>query len=586
MRISPTKLMHGLLYTAPILLLTLAACGGGGGGSTTTPPPVLTTYTIGGTVTGLTGGTLVLRNNGGDDKTLTSANSSYSFSTPIASGGSYNVTVLTQPASVPLNCTVNASGTGLSANVTNANVVCVAAHTIGGTITGLASNGLVLQNNLGDNLLAASGVASFTFNTPLVQGNNYDITILKQPSTQTCSFTSLPASGVVGTVNVSEPMTCTTTPPSTPPDRFVYTANYNATSISAFTAPASGVASTFINTETVETNPSSIAVDAAGHYAYETNYGANNIRVSRIEAGPSPVAGTLTHIDADGSIATFQDAITTGAGPIAIAIHPSGKFAYAVNQISNSVSGYTIDPLSGALSGIDLNGSASGTTIATRTSPFSIAITPDGQYAYVANAIETDSAICASGCGSVSTYSVDTTTGALTPITSIAAGKTSYSVAVDPSGQYAYVANGAGGTGNNGDVWVYTIAGGTLTATGTPVLAGIGPRAVTTDPSGKYVYVVNGGSNDISAYAISGPALTRINCSTYTGSGAVCNSQNFLAGTGPIAISIDSSGQYVYVANSGDNTVSAYSINGAGALIPVGSAINTGANPHAVTTAR
>ena len=36
MRFNPTKLLEGLLCTAPALLLTLAACGGGGGGSSTT----------------------------------------------------------------------------------------------------------------------------------------------------------------------------------------------------------------------------------------------------------------------------------------------------------------------------------------------------------------------------------------------------------------------------------------------------------------------------------------------------------------------------------------------------------------------
>jgi sugar lactone lactonase YvrE len=38
MRISPTKLMHGLLYLTPVILLTLASCGGGGGGGGTTTP--------------------------------------------------------------------------------------------------------------------------------------------------------------------------------------------------------------------------------------------------------------------------------------------------------------------------------------------------------------------------------------------------------------------------------------------------------------------------------------------------------------------------------------------------------------------
>src|ERR1700681_4187479 len=44
------------------LALLLVACGGGGGGNAGPPPPA--TYTVGGTVTGLTGSGLVLQNGG------------------------------------------------------------------------------------------------------------------------------------------------------------------------------------------------------------------------------------------------------------------------------------------------------------------------------------------------------------------------------------------------------------------------------------------------------------------------------------------------------------------------------------------
>lgn len=99
---------------------------------TCTPPPV--TYTIGGTVSGLAG-TLVLQNNGGDSQTLT-ANGPFTFSTPVTAGGSYNVTVQTQPATQI--CTVsNGSGT-VSANVTNVDVVCQNQYAYVADIMGLA----------------------------------------------------------------------------------------------------------------------------------------------------------------------------------------------------------------------------------------------------------------------------------------------------------------------------------------------------------------------------------------------------------------------------------------------------------------
>ena len=54
------------------------------------------TYSVGGSVSGLSG-TVVLQDNGGDDLTL-SANGAYSFATKLAGGAAYNVTVKTNPS--------------------------------------------------------------------------------------------------------------------------------------------------------------------------------------------------------------------------------------------------------------------------------------------------------------------------------------------------------------------------------------------------------------------------------------------------------------------------------------------------------
>ena len=78
-------------------------------------------YSVGGTVSGLSG-TVVLQDNGGDDLSL-SSNGPFTFSTPLAVGAAYNVTVKTSPSGQ--TCTVsNASGTVASANVTSIAVTC------------------------------------------------------------------------------------------------------------------------------------------------------------------------------------------------------------------------------------------------------------------------------------------------------------------------------------------------------------------------------------------------------------------------------------------------------------------------------
>jgi uncharacterized repeat protein (TIGR03803 family) len=173
-----------MLAAVAIAALFLVGCGSGGSG--TNPPPQ--TYTVGGTVSGLSGTGLVLQNNGGNNLSI-SENGSFTFSTAIAAGGAYSVAVLTQPSNPVQTCTV-ANGTGIAnTNVTNVQVSCATTtYTIGGTVWGLSGTGLVLQNNGGNNL-SISENGSFTFSTAIAAGGAYSVAVLTQPSNpvQTCT---------------------------------------------------------------------------------------------------------------------------------------------------------------------------------------------------------------------------------------------------------------------------------------------------------------------------------------------------------------------------------------------------------------
>jgi len=81
------------------------------------------TYSVGGTVSGLSG-TVVLQNNGGNDLSVT-ASGPFTFAAPLPSGAAYSVTVKTNPSGQ--TCTVgNGAGTVGSANVTSVVVTCTA----------------------------------------------------------------------------------------------------------------------------------------------------------------------------------------------------------------------------------------------------------------------------------------------------------------------------------------------------------------------------------------------------------------------------------------------------------------------------
>jgi DNA-binding beta-propeller fold protein YncE len=83
-----------------------------------------------------------------------------------------------------------------------------------------------------------------------------------------------------------------------------------------------------------------------------------------------------------------------------VTVHPSGKFAYVTNAGSNNISGYTINPSTGALTAI------AGSPFAAGFSPISVAVDPNGKFAYVANWEGNN----------VSGYTINPNTGALTAI--------------------------------------------------------------------------------------------------------------------------------------------------------------------------
>jgi len=185
---------------APALLLCaaglLAACSGGGVSSTDTAEYVTANqFMVGGSATGLSGSGLVLQNNGGDNL-IVSASGAFTFATPLITGDSYNVSVLSQPLAPSQTCVVsNGSGTVGIANVTGIAVVCAnktsSSDQIGGSVTGLLGSGLVLQDDGGDNL-AVNANGTFAFATSLPSGMHYGVSVLTPPINpyQDCAITN------------------------------------------------------------------------------------------------------------------------------------------------------------------------------------------------------------------------------------------------------------------------------------------------------------------------------------------------------------------------------------------------------------
>lgn len=120
-------------------------------------------------------------------------------------------TIVTNTATVNTN-----SADGNTANDSaQASFELLTTHTVGGTVSGLAGSGLVLQNNDGDDLAVAAD-GSFTFATPLVDGSSYAVTVAAQPGgpAQTCTVAN--GSGTIAGANVTDVAVQCTTDPTVP----------------------------------------------------------------------------------------------------------------------------------------------------------------------------------------------------------------------------------------------------------------------------------------------------------------------------------------------------------------------------------
>lgn len=214
----------------------------------------------------------------------------------------------------------------------------------------------------------------------------------------------------------------------------------------------------------------------------------------------------------DLSTNTVVATITVGNAPEGIAITPNGQFAYvaisgdANVSVINTSSNTVVPP-----------------PIPVNLTPFGVAITPNGQFAYVVN-----NQTPASQNVSVIDTSTNTVVGSPIPV-----GAAPLQIAITPNGAFAYVVNSSA---NN--VSVISTSTNTVVAT---VAVDFGPTGVAITPDGLFAYVANISSNSVRV----------INTTTNTVFGVPIG-----VGTNPREVAITPNGQFVYITNSGSGNVS------------------------------
>jgi hypothetical protein len=104
-------------------------------------------------------------------------------------------------------CTVSSGSGTVNGTVSSVSVSCTTnTYTIGGSVSGLTANGLVLTDNGGNALSVSSGASSFTFSTPLSYNASYTVAVSTQPTGELCTVGS--ASGTVTATVTSVSVSC------------------------------------------------------------------------------------------------------------------------------------------------------------------------------------------------------------------------------------------------------------------------------------------------------------------------------------------------------------------------------------------
>lgn len=186
--------------------------------------------------------------------------------------------------------------------------------------------------------------------------------------------------------------------------------------------------------------------------------------------------------------------------------------------------------------------------------------------------------IAAQGDNSVTAYTVSLSNGSLTTLGAVqSTGNSPFAIALTPARDAIFADNHAADS-----VSSYTVnSDGSLTAGTGTVKTGSMPMGMAIDPGGKFLFVANQGSSSVSVFAITSATLKEVAGSPFSTIPA-----GSIVPTGPTAVAVSASGNFLYVANDFTGTVSAYSVSSAGRLSELpASPYTAGIAPSSLTLA-
>ena len=356
--------------------------------------------------------------------------------------------------------------------------------------------------------------------------------------------------------------------------KFSYALDAGNNAISAYTVDAGSGALTQVGGSPIPSTPSgplAIGIDPLGRFVFV----ADQCNLNDCNSG------SIVVFSADGTTGALSPVsgapFASGGGqPGFVSTDPSGRFVFVVNacNLSNcntgSVGAFALDATTGTLTPVPGSPFASG-----GSEPTSASVDPGGKFLFVGNQ-------CGSDCntGSLAVYAIDGTTGKLTPApgSPYSTGGGLISVSAEASGRFLYALTQCIGSDcSTGSVSVFSLDTGTGALTpiaGSPFSAAVqAPEMMSADPNGRFVYTVtscnpsdcNNGTVEVFSADQTTGTLTLVAGSPFSSAG------RFTATVSP-----DPGGNFLYVPNQcnpsdcSSGSLSVFSVNGAtGALTGV-----------------
>ena len=378
-------------------------------------------------------------------------------------------------------------------------------------------------------------------------------------------------------------LTSAFTPPGTPylfsmvityDNNYGYVTDANQNVVYQLNNISSGAIS-ITNTINVGNSPSNIILSPDNQYLYVANSGTNTLSVIKypLTANPQVIATVIVgnfpeypSITSDGKYlftSNFSDGTVSivsvgNDNPILIdtIIFPAGADLNNITVTPNNEYFYISNGENGTSINfypIPYNIPHSSNSFNVGSSPVSGAINPNGNFGYVAN----------QGDGTLSVIQNASTANPLISLIPLNVGSSPTAIAITPNGNFGYVANQGDGT-----LSVIQNASTSPSISSDILSVGSAPYAIAITPNGNFGYVANQGDGTLSVIqnASTNPSISLT---------------PLTVGNSPTAIAITPNGNFGYVANEGDGTVSV--IQGASTSPSIsGTSLTVGNNPVAI----